>query len=136
MSVSQGAIPIEQSVRPTMAAVVQDRYGTTVVLANRDVARPEISETEVLVQVRAAGVNIADWAVMSGLPYIARPVYGFRKPKHAVRGTDVSGTVLAVGSAVTRFQPGDEVSATRRNVEDAAAPGLCGGRYRPEPGRR
>jgi NADPH:quinone reductase-like Zn-dependent oxidoreductase len=92
-----------------MLAVMQYRYGTTAVLAERRIPRPAISETEVLIKVRAAGVNIADWAVMSGLPYIARPVYGFRKPKHAVRGTDVAGTVAAIGSAVTRFQPDDEV---------------------------
>ena len=92
-----------------MSAVMQDRYGTTAVLASRTIARPAISETEILIEVRAAGVNIADWAVMSGLPYIARPVYGFRRPKHAVRGTDVAGTVIAIGSAVTRFKPGDQV---------------------------
>ena len=46
---------------------------------------------------------------MSGLPYIARPVYGLRKPKNAVRGTDVAGTVEAVGTGVRRLQPGDEV---------------------------
>jgi len=59
--------------------------------------------------VRAAGVNPADWAIVSGLPYIARPIYGLRKPKNIVRGTDVAGTVEAVGSGVTRFKPGDEV---------------------------
>ncbi|HET9522431.1 MAG TPA: NAD(P)-dependent alcohol dehydrogenase, partial [Candidatus Limnocylindrales bacterium] len=42
-------------------------------------------------------------------PYIARPVYGLRKPKNAIRGTDVSGTVEAIGSGVTGFAPGDEV---------------------------
>jgi NADPH:quinone reductase-like Zn-dependent oxidoreductase len=92
-----------------MSAVMQDRYGTTAVLASRTIARPTVSETQVLIEVRAAGVNIADWAVMSGLPYIARPVYGFRRPKHAVRGTDVAGTVIATGAAVTRFQTGDDV---------------------------
>jgi hypothetical protein len=51
----------------------------------------------------------ADWAIMSGLPYIARPVYGLRKPKNAVRGTDVAGTVEAAGTGVTRLRPGDEV---------------------------
>jgi len=92
-----------------MSAVTQDRYGTTAVLANRNIAKPEASASQVLVKVHAAGVNIADWAVMSGLPYIARPIYGFRRPKHAVRGTDVAGTVVAIGSGVTRFRPGDEV---------------------------
>jgi NADPH:quinone reductase-like Zn-dependent oxidoreductase len=93
----------------TMSAVTQDRYGTAAVLTNLEIATPTIGETQVLIQVRAAGVNIADWAVMSGLPYIARPVYGLRRPKHAVRGTDVAGIIVAVGSAVTRFQLGDEV---------------------------
>jgi len=92
-----------------MKAVVQDEYGSAAVLETRDIDRPEITEEEVLVRVRAAGVNPADWAIMSGLPYIARPVYGLRKPKNAVRGTDVAGTVEAVGAGVTRLQPGDEV---------------------------
>ncbi len=92
-----------------MQAIVQDTYGTAAVLQARDIETPAIGDHEVLVRVRAAGVNIADWAVMSGLPYIARPVYGFRKPKNAVRGTDVAGTVEAIGSGVTRFKKGDEV---------------------------
>lgn len=76
-----------------------------------------------LVRVRAAGVNPADWAVMSGLPYIARPVYGLRRPKVGVRGTDVAGYVAAVGSGVTRFKPGDEVfgASTGSYAEYAAA---------------
>src|SRR5687768_13898750 len=92
-----------------MQAMVQDRYGSPDVMELRDIPKPEIGPTEVLVRVRAAGVNIADWAVMSGLPFVARPVYGLRKPKSGVRGTDVAGTVEAVGSGVTRFEPGDEV---------------------------
>ena len=92
-----------------MQAVVQDTYGSAEVMQLRDVDKPEIGENEVLVRVRGAGVNPADWAVMSGLPYIARPVYGLRKPKNGVRGTDVAGTVEEIGSGVTRFQPGDDV---------------------------
>jgi NADPH:quinone reductase-like Zn-dependent oxidoreductase len=92
-----------------MKAVVQDAYGSPNVLELRDIDKPEVGNNEVLVRVRAAGVNPGDWAIMSGLPYIARPVYGLRKPKNAVRGTDVSGTVEAVGTSVTRFQRGDEV---------------------------
>jgi len=94
-----------------MKAVVQDTYGSAEVLALRDIDKPEIGDHEVLVRVKAAGVNVADWAIMSGLPYIARPapLYGLRKPKNGVRGTDVAGEVEAVGGGVTRFQPGDGV---------------------------
>jgi NADPH:quinone reductase-like Zn-dependent oxidoreductase len=92
-----------------MKAMVQDRYGLAEVLQLRDIDKPEIGDHDVLVHVRAAGVNPADWAVMCGLPYIARPVYGLRKPKNPVRGTDVAGQVEAVGPGVTRFRPGDEV---------------------------
>src|SRR5438552_2641515 len=92
-----------------MQAMVQDTYGSAEVLQLRDIARPAIGDHEVLVRVHAAGVNPADWAIMSGFPYIARPVYGLRKPKTGIRGTDVAGTVEAVGAGVTRFRPGDAV---------------------------
>ena len=92
-----------------MKAITQDTYGSATVLEARDIDMPEIGDGQVLIRVEAAGVNPADWAIMSGLPYVARPVYGLRRPKAGVRGTDVSGTVEAVGSGVTRFKPGDEV---------------------------
>lgn len=106
-----------------MQAIVQDNYGSGETLALREIERPVIGEHQVLVRVRAAGVNPADWAVMSGLPYIARPVYGMRRPKIEVRGTDVAGYVAAVGSGVTRFKPGDEVfgASTGSYAEYAAA---------------
>src|SRR5918997_2082635 len=92
-----------------MKAIAQDKYGSPEVLELRDIDKPAIGDDEVLVRIRAAGVNPADWAIMSGLPYTARPVYGLRKPKNAVRGTDVAGTIEAGGTGVTRLQPGDEV---------------------------
>jgi NADPH:quinone reductase-like Zn-dependent oxidoreductase len=50
---------------------------------------------------------------MTGLPYLLRVVgFGFRAPKARVRGTDVAGTVEAVGQNVTLFQAGDEVFGT------------------------
>ena len=106
-----------------MQAIVQDTYGTAAVLHSREISKPVIADNEVLVRVRAAGVNPADWAVMSGLPYIARPVYGLRRPKVGVRGTDVAGSVAAIGSGVTRFKPGDEVfgASTGSYAEYAAA---------------
>src|SRR5476649_1490940 len=92
-----------------MRAIVKDKYGSAEVLELREIERPEIGEHDVLVRVRAAGVNPADWAVMNGLPYVARPLYGLRRPKTSVRGTDVAGVVEAVGTAVSRFQLNDEV---------------------------
>lgn len=97
------------TIRATMKAVTQNDYGPAEGLKLRDIDRPEIGENQVLVRVKAAGFNPADWAIMNGLPYIARPVYGWHKPKNIVRGTDVAGWVEAVGANVTRFNPGDEV---------------------------
>jgi NADPH:quinone reductase-like Zn-dependent oxidoreductase len=95
----------------TMKAIAQDKYGSADVLQLRDTAKPAIGEHDVLVRVRAAAVNPADWAIMGGLPYIARPapMYGLRTPKNGIRGTDVAGRVEAAGSSVTRFRLGDEV---------------------------
>ena len=93
----------------TMKAIVQEAYGSPDVLKLRDIDKPAIGAHDVLVRVRAAGVNPADWALVGGLPYIARPLYGMGKPNNPVRGTDVAGDVEAVGASVTRFRPGDEV---------------------------
>jgi NADPH:quinone reductase-like Zn-dependent oxidoreductase len=92
-----------------MKAIVQEAYGSPDVLEFRDIDKPAIGANDVLVRVRAAGVNPADWALVGGLPYVARPLYGMGKPKNPVRGTDVAGEVEAVGASVTRFRPGDEV---------------------------
>jgi NADPH:quinone reductase-like Zn-dependent oxidoreductase len=93
-----------------MQAIVQDTYGSTDVLELRDIDRPEPSADEVLVRVRAAGVDRGVWHLMTGLPYPVRLAgYGVRAPKTPVLGADVAGVVEAVGTAVTRFLPGDEV---------------------------
>ena len=63
-----------------------------------------------LVRVRAASVNPRDWHYLRGLPYIMRPI-GLRIPKDGGLGSDMAGQVEAVGRAVTRFRPGDEVYA-------------------------
>lgn len=93
-----------------MKAIVQDTYGSADVLKLREIDKPEIADDEVLVRVRAAGVDRGVWHLMTGLPYPVRLAgYGVRAPKYAVPGMDVAGVVEAVGGDVTRFQPGDEV---------------------------
>jgi NADPH:quinone reductase-like Zn-dependent oxidoreductase len=91
-----------------MKAVVRERYGSPEMLDVREVEKPELADDGVLVRVRAASVNRADWYELKG-PLIARPMTGLRKPRSARVGTDFAGTVEAVGSNVTEFRPGDAV---------------------------
>jgi NADPH:quinone reductase-like Zn-dependent oxidoreductase len=93
----------------TMQAIVQDRYGSADVLCLKEIGRPAIGAGEVLVRVRAAGLDRGTWHLMAGQPYLVRLVSGLRAPKNPVPGLDVAGTVAAVGLDVTRFKPGDEV---------------------------
>ncbi|MGN7150282.1 NAD(P)-dependent alcohol dehydrogenase [Arthrobacter sp. SAFR-179] len=96
-----------------MKAIVQDVYGSADVLELRDIARPEPADGEVLIRVRAAGVDQGVWHLMTGLPYLVRLFgYGLKKPKVPVRGREVAGVVGAVGPGVARFSPGDEVFGT------------------------
>src|SRR5436309_6663658 len=96
----------------TMKAIVQDEYGSADVLELTDIDIPAIGDDDVLLRVHAAGAHIGDWHIMTGLPYLIRMSSGLRRPKARVRGQDVAGRVEAVGTDVTRFQPGDEVFGT------------------------
>src|SRR5215208_752861 len=93
-----------------MKAIFRDEYGSPDVLQLRDIDKPEITDDEVLLRVRAAGVGRDVWHVMAGLPYPIRLAgYGLRAPKNPVIGSDVAGVVETVGNNVSTFQPGDEV---------------------------
>jgi NADPH:quinone reductase-like Zn-dependent oxidoreductase len=94
-----------------MKAIVQREYGAPLeVLRLEDVDEPSPRDGEVLVRVRAAGVNALDWHLVTGEPTIMRLVgMGFRRPKRPGVGRDVAGVVEAVGQGVTRLRPGDEV---------------------------
>ncbi len=93
----------------TMKAIIQRKYGPPDVLELGDIERPDIGENEVLVRVRAAGVDRGVWHLMTGLPYLTRLAFGLRVPKTPVPGMDLAGVVEAVGENVTSFEPGDEV---------------------------
>lgn len=96
-----------------MKAVVQDVYGSADELELRDVTRPVPAKGEVLIRVRAAGVDQGVWHLMTGLPFLIRLFgYGLRKPKVPVRGREVAGIVESVGAGVSRFRAGDEVYGT------------------------
>jgi NADPH:quinone reductase-like Zn-dependent oxidoreductase len=100
-----------------MKAIVQDTYGSTETLELRDIDQPQIADDEVLVRVKAAGVDRGVWHLMAGLPYPIRLAgYGFRSPKRTNPGMDLAGVVDAVGKDVTRFAPGDEVFGIGRST--------------------
>ena len=118
------AIHTDTSHTMTMKAITQDRYGTSEVLRLDRVPRPVIADNEVLVEVRAAGLDRGTEHLMTGKPYAARLAIGLRKPKNPVLGRDVAGTVVAIGASVTRFAVGDEVYGVAPGsfAEYAAAP--------------
>ncbi|GAB2760251.1 NADP-dependent oxidoreductase [Streptomyces bullii] len=88
--------------RPRAQVLTQHRFGGPDVLEVEERPRPEPAPGEVLIGVRAAGVNPVDWLARSGIA----PLYG--QPPFTP-GQDVSGVVETVGADVTRFRPGDEV---------------------------
>lgn len=86
---------------PTMLAISQDAHGAPEVLREVRLPRPTPGPSQILVAVRAAGVNPTDWKHRSQGLFLDRlPL---------VLGWDVSGVVEAVGYGVTLFKPGDEV---------------------------
>ena len=100
-----------------MQAIVQRRYGTVPadVLRLEQTAKPAAAPGEVLVRVRAAGVDRGTWHLMSGMPYLMRIMgFGLRAPRIPVPGWAVAGTVEAVGHGVTSLRPGDDVFGTCR----------------------
>jgi NADPH:quinone reductase-like Zn-dependent oxidoreductase len=92
-----------------MQAITQDSYGSHDALQLSNVDKPVIGDGDVLIRVRAASVHVGDWILMTGSPFVMRFATGLRKPKNRVPGTDVAGTVEAVGSDVKGLKPGDEV---------------------------
>ena len=93
-----------------MKAIVQDKFGSPRdVLKLTEIDTPTCGDDEVLVQVHAASIHIGDYYTIAGLPYVMRPMFSAMRAKNRVPGTDIAGTVEAVGDEVTRFRPGDEV---------------------------
>jgi len=96
-----------------MRAIVRDTYGPPDVLELGETDKPELADDGVLVRVRAASINAADWYELTGTPYVARMQMGLRKPKSNMLGVDFAGTVEAVGRDVTQLRSGDDVFGGR-----------------------
>ncbi|MEM6581451.1 MAG: NAD(P)-dependent alcohol dehydrogenase [Pseudomonadota bacterium] len=103
------ALPQAELSDDKMMAVLRPCYGSPDVLEYVFIDVPEPAEDEVLVKVAAASVNPLDYHFMRGSPYIMRLMLGTGAPDNARFGRDFAGTVVATGSEVTRFAPGDRV---------------------------
>ncbi|MEE5150453.1 NADP-dependent oxidoreductase [Pseudomonas alliivorans] len=89
-----------------MKAFIIDRYGKKAVGRIGERPDPGIGQTDVLIQIHAAGVNMLDVKIRNGE---FKPILPYTLP--LVLGNDVAGVVVAVGSDVKGFKPGDEVYA-------------------------
>lgn len=93
----------------TMRAITCDQYGS---FELQVVPRPECAASEVLVRVHASSVNVFDGHMLTGTPFLVRMERGWGAPKDRRLGTDLAGTVVAVGPGVERFSVGDQVFGT------------------------
>jgi NADPH:quinone reductase-like Zn-dependent oxidoreductase len=89
-------------------AVVRDEYGPPGVLRLDDVEVPTPGPGQVLVRVAAVSLNLSDWETLVGRPLYSR-IGGWRLPKHRTLGSDIAGTVEAIGEGVTELAPGEQV---------------------------
>jgi NADPH:quinone reductase-like Zn-dependent oxidoreductase len=93
-----------------MKAVLQERYGAPEVLRVAEVRMPVPEADEIFVRVHASTVTRADAMGVRHKEYLfTRVARGIRRPRRPRVGSEFAGVVEAVGSAVTRFKPGDEV---------------------------
>ena len=90
-----------------MKAIVCPKYGSPDVLQFEEVVKPNPKPDEALVKIHAASLNAADLETLRGefVVRIAAPL----KPMYRILGSDVTGTIEAVGASVKGFQPGDEI---------------------------
>jgi len=121
-----------------MKAIVYTEYGSPDVLQIKEVAKPAPQDNEVLIRVHATPVSFGDLLARNfknitprqfNMPFFfwlpARLAFGVNQPKKTILGSEFAGEVEAVGAAVTRFKPGDQVFGYRGQSMGAYAEYLC-----------
>ncbi|MER9183171.1 NADP-dependent oxidoreductase [Mesorhizobium sp. M0482] len=93
-----------------MKAFVVDKYNKKGILRLAEMPEPELQDSDVLVEVHAAGVNLLDSKIRTGEFKLILP---YRRP--FILGHDVAGKVVRVGSKVRKFKAGDDVYARPRD---------------------
>ena len=114
-----------------MKAIIYTEYGSPDVLHLQEVEKPTPKADEVLIKVYVATVTAGDvnmrgfTFVPPGFGPLPRLMFGLRKPRKPILGTEVAGEVEAVGSAVTLFKPGDQVFGIGSTTVGAYAEYVC-----------
>ncbi len=99
-----------------MKAVVCTKYNSLEHLKILEVPKPSPKDNEVLIKVYATPVTSGDWRIQSlanpwGFKFLMQVIYGFSKPRQPILGTQLAGTIEAIGKNVKKFKAGDEVIA-------------------------
>lgn len=99
-----------------MKAVTYKHYGSPEVLRITEVPTPQPKADQVLIRIKAAAVSTGDWRARSldlpaGFRLFGRIAFGICGPRQPILGTEAAGTIVAIGSAVTKFKVGDAVFA-------------------------
>jgi len=97
-----------------MKAVICKKFGSPDFLSIEDVQEPVPADHEVLIKIHCTTVTTADWRVLTrtmplGFKTLSRFVFGFSVPRNPILGTELSGTIEALGKNVSRFKVGDSV---------------------------
>ncbi len=99
-----------------MKVAAYERYGPPDVVRLMVVEKPTPKHGEVLIRVRATTVSSGDWRVRSlevpaGFKLLSRLFLGYSKPRQPILGTELAGTIEAVGAGVKKLEVGDDVFA-------------------------
>jgi NADPH:quinone reductase-like Zn-dependent oxidoreductase len=107
-----------------MKAIVYNEYGSPDILKLEEVQKPTPADNQLLIKVHAVSINRSDWEGLTGKPLYTR-IGGLFKPRDKILGSDIAGTVEAVGKDIKQFKPGDEVFGLILNYGGGFAEYAC-----------
>jgi NADPH:quinone reductase-like Zn-dependent oxidoreductase len=108
-----------------MKSIIVNAYGGPEVLKLENIQKPTPKSNEVLIKIEATSVTAAATMMRTGTPYFGRLFTGISKPKVKTPGTDLAGTVEAIGADVKNFKIGDKVMAATDLKCGAYAEYIC-----------